>query len=174
MPQAKPVQGKHKILLVKVEGDEGNAWKPAFQTEHDLDESRDFESDQTKDGNVLSPGQYEGTLSFTVFQKVGDDRIKSLKTQVRSENPDRLLVWEADITDMSGEKIPGTFAAVYVNSVNGSAGEGKVEYSIDAQVDGTPVDGEINVTPALQELVSTLETEKAFLQPTENGEPEGA
>lgn len=171
----KPVLGKNKLLLVRVEGKSGNAWKPAFQTEHSFDESRDFESDPTKDGSVLSPGEYEGSLSFTVFQKVGDDQIKDLKTQVRNPNPDRLEVWEVDTTDMSKATVPGVYAKTYINSVNGSnPTDGKVEYSIDAQVDGYPIDGEINVTPALKALVETLAEEQEFVQPTENGGPEGA
>lgn len=175
MPKAKPVLGKNKILLFRLEGESGNAWKLAFQQEHDFDHSRDYESDQTKDGNVLSPGQYEGTLSFSAFQKVGDDKLKVLENQVFDDNPQRLEVWEVDITDLEGPKAPGLWAMVYVNSASPSApSEGKVEYSIDAQVDGKPKHMDITVTESLKAIVEELQEAEEPNQPTENGEPEGA
>ena len=70
------VLGNDKILLFRILGEEGNAWKLAFQTEHTSSESRDFTSEQTKDGAVTSPGAYEATYSVTSYLKKGDNYIQ--------------------------------------------------------------------------------------------------
>jgi TP901-1 family phage major tail protein len=163
----KPVHGKHKILLFRIEGDSDNAWRLPYQTEHSFSESRDFESTPTKDGSILSPGEYEGTVSITALQKVGDDQLKNLKSQVRSDNPDRIELWEIDVTDLEGETVPSTRAKAYINSIEGSnPSDGSVEYSIELQVDGKPRDMAVDVTPALLEIVELTEQETTEEQPT--------
>lgn len=163
----KPVHGKHKILLFRIEGEASDAWRLPYQTEHSFSESRDFESTPTKDGTVLSPGEYEGTFSITALQKVGDDHLKGLRSQVRSDNPDRIELWEIDVTDLEGATVPSTRAKAYINSIEGSnPSDGNVEYSIELQIDGKPKDMDVDVTPALLEIVELTEREIAEEQPT--------
>jgi TP901-1 family phage major tail protein len=165
---SRAVHGKNKVLLFRIEGEGGNAWKLAFQQEHDFDNSRDFESDPTKDGNVLTPGEYEGTLSFSAFQKVGDDKLEVFENQTFDDNPQRLEVWEINTTDLNQPTTRGLWAMVYINSCNGSApSDGKVEYSIDAQVDGKPKRMDIDVTVALKSIVESLEDAQVPTQPTQ-------
>lgn len=162
----KPVHGKHKILLFRIEGEAGNAWRLPYQTEHSFSESRDFESTSTKDGSILSPGEYEGTVSITALQKVGDDQLKNLKSQVRSDNPDRIELWEIDVTDLDGETVPSTRAKAYINSIEGSnPSDGNIEYSIELQIDLKPIEMDVDVSPALLELVELTEGEIAEEQP---------
>lgn len=177
MPRAFALDGVKQIVLFRILGEEGNAWKVAFQTEDNSEESRDYDNEQTKDGSVSSPGGYEATKDVTAFLQKDSDYIEKLRGAIR--NPDQIELWNLDTTDAESEDtdtIPGEYSICNMTSLSVSnPTDGKVEVSMDFDVDGKPVNGRANVTPALLQMIQALEDEIEFVQPTtESGEPEGA
>jgi TP901-1 family phage major tail protein len=162
------VQAINKVFLFRILGEEGDAWKVAFQQDAETEESREYDTEPTKDGNVKSAGQYEASHSLSSFLAKGDDKLPKLKKLVRDDNPGKLEVWEVDRTDINDETtIGGDYSVDVVTTVSTSAGaEGKVEVSIDTEVEGTIVSGEIQVTPELKELLKMINHEREFVQPT--------
>lgn len=160
------VEAVDKIVLFRIEGEEGNAWKVAYQTEVTTEESREYDSEATKDGTVKSAGAYEGTHSFTAFLSKKDEYIKKIKALVRDASPKKLEVWVIDRSDLGEEALPGEYSTDVVTSVSESAGaDGKVEVSVDSEVEGTIVPGEVTISPELTALLKQIAEEQEFVQP---------
>lgn len=163
------VKASDIIMLFRIQGEAGNAWKVGLQTDSSTDESRTYESTPTKDLTIKSPGAYEGSHSVTALLPKGDEYIARIKNLVRKANPERLEVWEIDRSDIAEETtIPGEYSTDVVTSVSTSAGsEGEVEVSFDTEVEGTIISGEVNVTPELLAILQLISEEQAFVQPME-------
>lgn len=161
------VEAVDKIVLFRIEGEEGNAWKVAYQTEITTEESREYDSEATKDGTVKSAGAYEGTHSFTAFLSKKDEYIKKIKALVRDASPKKLEVWVIDRSDLDGAlNLPGEYSTDVVTSVSESAGaDGKVEVSVDSEVEGTIIAGDVTVTPELTAMLKQIAEEQEFVQP---------
>ena len=157
------------IMLFRIEGEEGNAWKVGLQTDSSTDESRTYETTETKDGALKSAGAYEGSHSVSALLPKGDEYIAKIKNLVRKPNPEKLEVWEIDRSDIAEETaIPGDYSKDVVTSVSTSAGsEGEVEVSFDTEVEGTIISGEVNVTPELLAILQLISEEQVFVQPME-------
>lgn len=162
------VKAIDELFLFRIQGEEGNAWKIAFQTDASTDETRNYDTEPTKDGSITTAGAYEATHSLTAFLAVGDTYVKDLKELLRAENPGKLEVWEVDRTTLEeGTTISGDYSIDYVTNVNSAAGsEGNVEISIETQVDGNIIAGEINVTAELITILQKISATQTFEQPT--------
>ena len=163
------VKASDIIMLFRIEGEEGNAWKVGLQTDSSTDESRTYETTQTKDGARKSAGTYEGSHSISALLPKEDEYIPRIKGLVRKANPERLEVWEIDRSDIAeGVTIPGEYSTDVVTSVATSAGsEGEVEVSFDTEVEVTIISVEVNVTPELLAILQLISEEQAFVQPME-------
>ena len=163
------VKASDIIMLFRIQGEEGNAWKVGLQTDSSTDESRTYETTETKDGALKSAGAYEGSHSVSALLPKGDEYIAKIKNLVRKPNPEKLEVWEIDRSDIAEETtIPGEYSTDVVTSVSTSAGsEGEVEVSFDTEVEGTIISGEVNVTPELLAILQLISEEQAFVQPME-------
>ena len=163
------VKASDIIMLFRIQGEEGNAWKVGLQTDSSTDESRTYESTPTKDLTIKSPGAYEGSHSVTALLPKGDEYIARIKNLVRKANPERLEVWEIDRSDIAEETtIPGDYSTDVVTSFSKSAGaDGNVEVSIETEVEGTIISGDVTVTPELLAILQKISEEQAFVQPTE-------
>lgn len=160
------VKGSDKILLFRIEGEEGDAWKMTFQTEHERSESQDYESTETKDGSTMSPGAYEATYSLTALYEQGSTKIADVKDALR--NSKKLEIWEVETYDIETESVGGEYSEAYLTSVSESApAEGNIELSMEATVQGKPISGDVDVTSALKALIARADAERAFVQPTE-------
>lgn len=164
---AQPVAAADLIALFRVEGEEGNAWKVAFQTDLSTDESRDYESEATKDGVSKSAGAYEGSHSLSAFLAKGDTYIAKLKELVRDKSPKRLEVWTLDRSDLAAEGgLDGDYSIDVVTSLTVDAGaEGNVEVSIETEIAEGPVAGKATVTPELTAMLKQISEELEFVQP---------
>lgn len=96
------VLGIDQILLYRILSEAGTlaASKLAFQTEHEVTESKDMDSVATKDGNIGVPGQLETEISCTSILAVGDTMVKKLRDAMR-EN-ELVEVWDIDKTAAVG------------------------------------------------------------------------
>lgn len=159
------VKAIDKVFLFRILGEEGDAWKIAFQTDAETDESRDYDSEPTKDGVVKSAGAYEASHSLSSFLAQGDEYINQIKELVRHANG-KLEVWEIDRSNLDEETIPGEYSVDVVTSVSSSAGpEGNVEISIETEVEGAIVSGDVNVDERLRAILRQINAEREFVQP---------
>ena len=163
------VKASDIIMLFRIQGEAGNAWKVGLQTDSSTDESRTYESTPTKDLTIKSPGAYEGSHSVTALLPKGDEYIARIKNLVRKANPERLEVWEIDRSNIAEETtIPGDYSTDVVTSFSKSAGaDGNVEVSIETEVEGTIISGDVTVTPELLGILQKISEEQAFVQPIE-------
>ena len=163
------LSGIEKILLFRIEGEAGNAWKVPYQSEHELSESRDYEVTETKDGSTSSAGAYEGTFSLTALAEQGGETIAELKEIIRERNPRKVEVWEIETTDVeTADVIPGEYTLCNLTDLTSSAPvDGNVEISLDFSIVGRPIAGEVNVTPELQAIVQSIDEDREFVQPME-------
>ena len=167
------VKAVNKLFLFRIEGEAGDAWKVAYQTDASTSESRAYDSNETKDGTVKAAGAYEASHSLTSYLKSGDTYIAKLKGLVRNANS-RLEVWGIDRTALvelpeggsEPTEIPGEYSVDVVTSVDESAGaDGNVEISIDSEVEKGIVSGDVAVNAALKALLTRLADEFEFEQP---------
>lgn len=163
------ISGQDKILLFRILGEEGNAWKLAFQTEHTSSESRSFTAEQTKDGAISSVGAYEASYSVSSYLKKGDNYIQELKQAIREVK--QIELWDINTIDADVETVlEGDYSVCNLTSIDFSNGsEGSVEASLELQVQGVPITGEVSVTPELINIIRRIEEERAFVQPTTEG-----
>lgn len=163
------IKAVDKLFLFRVEGETGNAWKVAYQTDASTSESRSYDSAETKDGTVKAAGAYEASHSLTSYLKAGDTYITKLKGLVRNADS-RLEVWGIDRTDISIESsttLPGEYSIDVVTSISESAGaDGNVEVSIETEVEKGIISGEVTVDAPLKELLTRISDEFEFEQPT--------
>lgn len=166
--------GIENILLFRIEGEEGSAWKLAYQTEHELTETRDFETTETKDGAESSAGAYEGSFSASSLMAQDDEYVSELKEIVRERNPRKVHVWdiETDGVDQEGvSTIPGDYALCNLTDFTKSSPvDGNVELSLDFTITGRPYSGEVDVTPELLAIIRSIDEDREFIQPMETAE----
>ena len=167
------IKAVNKLFLFRIEGESGDAWKVAYQTDASTSESRAYDSNETKDGTVKAAGAYEASHSLTSYLKAEDTYISKLKGLVRNADS-RLEVWGIDRTDINSEEpaavLPGEYSVDVVTGVSESAGaDGNVEVSIDTEVENGIISGEVEVSAALKALLVRVSDEFEFVQPTTAG-----
>ena len=142
------VLGINQILLYRILSEAGTlaASKLAFQTEHEVTESKDMDSVATKDGNIGVPGQLETEISCTSILAVGDTMVKKLRDAMR--NNELVEVWDIDKTaEPVASKYPATYYQGYITEYSKSAGaEDTVEISFSFAPNGVGVDGQATLT----------------------------
>lgn len=176
------VSATDMIYLFRIKGETGDAWKLALQTDGSKNESRTFESTPTKDGTEKTAGAYEATHSISSIMSntvEGRKQVRDLEDLVRAQTPKPLEVWGIDRTNISDSTtIPGDYSIDYVTSIDTSAGaEGSVEVSIETEVQGRIISGDVTVNDDLLALLQLITEDQAFVQPMaalESGEPGGA
>ena len=169
----RPVQGINKLFLFQIEGDAETAFKVAFQRDHSTEESRSYDTEGTIDGNIKVTGDYEASHSLTTFEAHGDTLVKRIREEcLRDRNPKRLKVWELDRTELpevgdESSTIPGDFSLDVVTSMpKSSSYDGSVEITIDTEVEGTIVSGEVTVTEELLDILKQTDAQlREFEQP---------
>lgn len=168
------VKAIDKVFLFRILKDTPteSAFKIAYQTDASTEESRSFDTEVTKDGNIKAAGSYEASHSLTSFLASDDTYIAELKELVRSGDG-RLEVWDVDrtgINETGTNTINGDYSIDVVTSVSTSGGaEGSVEVTIETEVEGLIVAGEITVDEALKTLLTQIEDELTFVQPIVTG-----
>lgn len=156
MPEA--LQGKNLIILFRILKDAKTktATKLAFQTEHELTESKDSDSIPTKDGNIAVPGALETELDVTSIMALGDTLPDDLREALRKG----LLVeiWEVNLAEkgtlVDADKYKATYFQGYVTewSRNPNA-EDALELSISFVINGEGQDGFATLTAGQEAVV---------------------
>ena len=167
------ISGEDTIYIFRVEGEEAtDAWKPAYQIDGETSESREFNSEPTKDGNIQITGGYEAEHSLTYFMAKDDTYTKVFKGLIRKPKP--IHVWKIDRSTLpDGVKLPGEYSNCRITNVSAPTPvDGGIEVTVDLVVQGLIVDGEVTVTPTLKEILKhSSEAEGTFIQPAKTSEP---
>ncbi len=154
MPEA--VKGINQILLFRLleDAETETAVKLAYQTEHEVTESKESDSVVTKDGNITVPGALETEISATSILAVGDPMVKKLRDAMRENKI--VEMWDIDKTvpNETTGKYPATYYQGLITeySKNPTA-EDNVEISFTFVPNGMGQDGEATLTAEQSEVV---------------------
>lgn len=158
MAEKTALMGKNTVLLFRLlkEQNTENAVKLAFQTEHELTESRDTDSTATKDGNIVTPSALETSLDCTSILAKDDTTADKLRQALR--NYEKIEIWEVDLSSPKTggtNQYKATYFQGYVSEWSKSpSAEDSIELSLTFTIEGQGVDGYATLTDAQQQVVN--------------------
>ena len=152
-------QGKNIILLYRLlkKSTEEAAWKLAFQTEHSMEKTRDYNTTVTKDGPVGALAEVEYSLSATSIAANGDPHLEEMDQAF--DNGDVVEVWEIDKAEKGTDTADiGKYKAKYLRANLTSFSyepnsEDTLELSLEFGVFGRPTKGYATLTPEQADVV---------------------
>ena len=154
---AEAVQGKKLVYLFRPlsKAATNDAVAMAFTTENERTKSVDFESTETKDGSILTPGAMEHEVSATAILAKGDTMAEELEEAL--DNKELMEIWEANL-DAPGTA-EGTFKGRYMQGyltemTLASSAEEHVEYETTFAINGSGAKGDVTVTAEQQEVAN--------------------
>lgn len=154
---AEAVQGKKLVYLFRPlsKAATNDAVAMAFTTENERTKSVDFESTETKDGSILTPGAMEHEVSATAILAKGDTMAEDLEEAL--DNKELMEIWEANL-DAPGTA-EGTFKGRYMQGyltemTLTSSAEEHVEYETTFAINGSGAKGDVTVTAEQQEVAN--------------------
>lgn len=148
---AEAVQGIDVILLFRLLKDAGTATgaKLAFQTEHEVSETRDSDSLATKDGAIVTPQALETEISCTSIMAKDDEMVKMLRDAQR--NGETVEIWEIDRSQPESGVSTNKYKATYYQGkvtewTKNPTAEDALELSLTFAVEGEGQDGYATLT----------------------------
>lgn len=168
------VKGLDIILLyrLKRKAEEEEAWKMAFQTEHESSMTREAESTITKDGNVQSLNPIEYELTATSLMAKGDAHIDEMKKALI--DGEVIEIWEINKAELgvdeNKDKYKATYYQGYVSEFTPSANaEDNVELSLSFVINGIGQEGYASLTDKQAEVVQYTFTDTVANTTTTEG-----
>ena len=151
-------QGKNIILLYRLlkKSTEEAAWKLAFQTEHSMEKTRDYNTTATKDGPIGALAEVEYSLSATSIAATGDPHIEEMDDAF--DSGDVVEVWEIDKaekgTDLNIDKYKAKYLRANLTSFSYEPNsEDALELSLEFGVFGRPTKGYATLTTEQADVV---------------------
>lgn len=151
-------QGKNIILLYRLlkKSTEEAAWRLAFQTEHSMEKTRDYNTTPTKDGPIGALSEVEYSLSATSIAATGDPHIEAMDDAF--DSGDVVEVWEIDKEELGTGDDIGKYKAKYLRANLTSFSyepnsEDALELSLEFGVFGRPTKGYATLTTEQAEVV---------------------
>lgn len=152
------LMGKNTVLLFRLLKEQGtqSAVKLAFQTEHELTESRDTDTTATKDGNIVTPSALETSLDCTSILAKGDETADKLRQALRDY--EKIEIWEVDLSTkgdgLNSEKYKAMYYQGYVSEWSKSpSAEDSIELSLTFTIEGVGQSGFVTLTPEQENVV---------------------
>lgn len=152
------LMGKNTVLLFRLLKEQGtqSAVKLAFQTEHELTESRDTDTTATKDGNIVTPSSLETSLDCTSILAKGDETADKLRQALRDY--EKIEIWEVDLSTKgnggNSEKYKAMYYQGYVSEWSKSpSAEDSIELSLTFTIEGVGQSGFVTLTPEQENVV---------------------
>ncbi|MCL2545597.1 MAG: phage major tail protein, TP901-1 family [Oscillospiraceae bacterium] len=156
---ANVVRGADRVLFMRplpANGTPGDAFRMAFQTNHEKSSSRDANSTITKDGNVNSLSEVVIEFSLTTLMAVTDTARDALEAAYLAGTT--VEFWDVNKTGVdaaAGGQCPAMRYEGFITEWNESAGaEDSVEISLSTAIDGvgtsrqvTLAAGGLSITP---------------------------
>ncbi|MTD42464.1 phage major tail protein, TP901-1 family [Erwinia sp. CPCC 100877] len=170
------LKGVDIILLYRLlsKAAEEDAWKMAFQTEHDNGLSRDSDSTATKDGNVQTLNPVEYDFSATSLMPKGDPHVDEMKRALI--DGEVIEIWEINKAEKGtggdAEKYKATYYQGYVSEFTPTAtAEDNVELTLSFAINGIGQDGFATLSSEQAEVVQYVfeDTTKKTDQTTRKG-----
>lgn len=169
---AEAVKGIDLILLFRIlkDAEKEAAFKLAFQTEHEIEKSKDSDSVATKDGPIRIPGAPEVDFSATSILANGDEYIERMEDAF--DDDELIEIWEINKAEKGtgddAEKYKATYYQGYVTTFGKNPNsEDATELSLEFGVNGTGVKGYATLTNDQAEVVqyAFADTTKATTTP---------
>ena len=152
------LMGKNTVLLFRLLDEQGtqSAVKLAFQTEHELTESRDTDTTATKDGNIVTPSALETSLDCTSILAKNDETADKLRQALREYK--KIEIWEVDLstkgTGGDAEKYKAMYFQGYVSEwAKSPSAEDSIELSLTFTIEGVGQSGFVTLTPEQESVV---------------------
>ena len=152
------LMGKNTVLLFRLLKEQGtqSAVKLAFQTEHELTESRDTDTTATKDGNIVTPSVLETSLDCTSILAKGDETADKLRQALRDY--EKVEIWEVDLstkgTGANASKYKAMYFQGYVSEwAKSPNAEDSIELSLTFTIEGVGQSGFVTLTPEQENVV---------------------
>lgn len=138
-------QGKKSILLVRELGNTQAALNVLYQTEYEVEMSKDSDSEATKSGPIVMPGEIEYDFSLTCYMAVNDPAVVMLE-QAFLKNKE-IEIWEIDLQHKHDNKYAANYYHAFVTSFSKTASADEiVELELEFGVNGVHQDGWATVT----------------------------
>ncbi|AVP37420.1 phage major tail protein, TP901-1 family [Staphylococcus felis] len=143
-------KGSKTVLFFQAKDDattDGNKLRLAFQTEHTFNSERETIEESTKDGVLKGVGEENANIEFTCYVVRDNKTYQLLKESYRKG--EEIQAWEVDITEESKNgKYPATYVQGTLSNFNRtSSNDNYTELSSTFNVNLTPQDGEVTLTP---------------------------
>lgn len=158
MADLKAKQGKDVILLYRLlnKATQEAAWRLAFQTEHTMEKTRDYNSTATKDGPIGALAEVEYSLSATSVAANGDAHIDEMDDAF--DNGEAVEVWEIDKAELgtgdNAKKYKAKYLQAYLTSYSTNPNsEDSMELELEFGVYGKPQKGYATLTEEQAEVV---------------------
>lgn len=154
---AEAVQGIDVILLFRLLKDQSNksGAKLAFQTEHEVSETRDSDSLSTKDGAIVTPQALETEITCTSILAKDDEMVTMLRDAQRKG--DTVEIWEIDRSALQASSENKYKATYYQGKVTewtkNPTAEDALEISLTFAISGEGQDGYATLTDEQQTVV---------------------
>ena len=159
---AEAVQGIDVILLFRLLKEAKNieGAKLAFQTEHEVSETRDSDSLATKDGAIVTPQALETEITCTSIMAKDDTMVTLLRDAQRTG--DTIEIWEIDRSQPDpatpASTTPTKFKATYYQGkvtewTKNPTAEDALEINLTFAVEGEGQDGYATLTAAQASVV---------------------
>lgn len=152
------LMGKNTVLLFRLLKEQGTqtAVKLAFQTEHELTESRDTDTTATKDGNIVTPSALETSLDCTSILAKGDETADKLRQALRDY--EKIEIWEVDLSTKGSAGNSGKYKAMYYQGYvsewsKSPSAEDSIELSLTFTIEGVGQSGYVTLTPEQENVV---------------------
>lgn len=148
------VKGKDIVWLYRIKGDTDAAFKIAFQTGNDVNESISADLTDTKDGGVRVPGALEADGSMTSLLTVGDEHVKACRQALR--NFDKVQFWQinkAEQDDTTSEYNATYYEGYFTDYSQSAPADDLVEITLDFALEGEPQEGTAPLTADQSALV---------------------
>lgn len=152
-------QGKNIILLYRLldKATKEAAWKLAFQTEHSMEKTRDYNTTPTKDGMIGSLATVEYSLSATSIAASGDSHVTAMDDAF--DDGKIIEIWEIDKEEKGTEeadkdKFKAKYLRAYLTSFSYEPNsEDALELSLEFGVFGKPQSGFATLTEEQADVV---------------------
>lgn len=155
---AEAVQGIDVILLFRLLKDQGtdSGTKLAFQTEHEVSETRDSDSLATKDGAIITPQALETEITCTSILAKDDEMVTMLRDAQRKG--ETVEIWEIDRSQVGTATNANKYKATYYQGkvtewTKSPSAEDALEISLTFSIQGEGQDGYATLTADQQTVV---------------------
>lgn len=150
----KTIHGMDLVLFFRklAEKETADGARLRFQTEHSISESKETESNPTKDGQVVNVTDGEGSIDFTSYAYIEDGATIAMWETLYEwfQAEEMTEIWEVNTKDITpeGSYKPTYYVGYFTDYEKSAPADGIVELNFTFTLEGSGVKGEDTLTEA--------------------------